>query len=96
MQKLSIVKSINILDAISIIGNFEKVFISNEGKLAFHGRWLIHAKTFMAVIPSFGLAFIYLGYKLLGKFGAIAVFIIEAGLFVVANDLLPFSITILK
>ena len=60
MQKLSIVKSINILDAISIIGNFEKVFISNEGEYAFHGRWLILAKTLMAEGHAVGLMTIIL------------------------------------
>ena len=42
------------------------------------------------VIAVAGLALIYLGYKLLGKFGAIAVLTFEALIFAIANDLVPF------
>jgi hypothetical protein len=37
-----------------------------------------------------GLALIYLGYKFLGKYGALAVFIFEVIIFALANDLVPF------
>ena len=42
------------------------------------------------VIICVGLAFIYLGYKLLGKLGALIVFLIEAFIFSYANGLMPF------
>lgn len=44
----------------------------------------------LVVIAGVGLALIYLAYKLLGKFGAIAVIIFEALIFAIANDLVPF------
>ena len=44
----------------------------------------------LLVIAGVGLTFVYLAYKLLGKFGAIAVFILEALIFAMANNLLPF------
>jgi hypothetical protein len=44
----------------------------------------------IVVTASVGLALIYLAYKFLGKFGAIAVFIFEAIIFAIANDLVPF------
>jgi hypothetical protein len=44
----------------------------------------------LVVIAGVGLALIYLAYKFLGKLGAIAVFIFEALIFAIANDLVPF------
>lgn len=44
----------------------------------------------LLVISGAGLGLIYLGYRLLGKFGAIAVLTFEAIIFAIANDLLPF------
>ncbi len=44
----------------------------------------------LVVIAGVGLGLIYLAYKFLGKYGAIAVFIFEAIIFALANDLLPF------
>ena len=44
----------------------------------------------LAIIASVGLVLIYLGYKLLGKFGAISVFVFEVIIFAIANDWLPF------
>lgn len=44
----------------------------------------------LVVICGIGLALIYLAYRLLGKLGAIAVFIFEALIFAIANDLVPF------
>jgi len=37
------------------------------------------------------LVLIYLAYKVLGKFGALAVFIVEVIIFAIANDLVPFN-----
>ena len=42
------------------------------------------------VIAGVGLALVYLGYRLLGKFGAIAVLTFEAIIIAIANDLVPF------
>jgi len=39
-----------------------------------------------------GMAFIYLGYKLLGKYGAFVVFLFEAAILLLANNVLPFKI----
>ena len=44
----------------------------------------------LVVTTGVGLALIYLAYKFLGKIGAIAVFIFEAIIFAIANDLVPF------
>ena len=44
----------------------------------------------LGLIVGVGLALIYLGYKFLGKYGALAVFIFEAIIFAIANDLVPF------
>lgn len=44
----------------------------------------------LVAIAGVGLALIYLAHKFLGKFGAIAVFIFEALIFAIANDLVPF------
>jgi hypothetical protein len=44
----------------------------------------------LGLIVGVGLALIYLGYKFLGKYGALAVFIFEAIIFALANDLMPF------
>ncbi len=44
----------------------------------------------LVVILGVGLGLIYLGYKLLGKLGAIVVFMFEAIIFMIANDLVPF------
>ena len=45
----------------------------------------------LALIMGAGLILIYLAYKVLGKFGAIAVFIGEVIVFALVNDLVPFN-----
>jgi hypothetical protein len=44
----------------------------------------------LGLIVGVGLGLIYLGYKFLGKYGALAVFIFEVIIFAFANDLVPF------
>jgi hypothetical protein len=44
----------------------------------------------LGLIVAVGLGLIYLGYKFLGKYGALAVFIFEVIIFAFANDLVPF------
>lgn len=43
-----------------------------------------------ALIAGIGLALIYLGYQFFGKTGAIAIFLFEAMIFAIANDLVLF------
>ena len=44
----------------------------------------------LGLIVGVGLVLVYLGYKFLGKYGALAVLIFEAIIFAFANDLVPF------
>jgi hypothetical protein len=68
----------------------EYIRILNKGSGDFdlESQWQLIGKLGLIVVV--GLALIYLGYKFLGKYGALAVFMFEAIIFALANDLLPF------
>jgi hypothetical protein len=66
----------------------EYIRILDKGTGDLESQWQLIGK--LGLIVGVGLALIYLGYKLLGKYGAIAVFIFEAIIFALANDLVPF------
>jgi hypothetical protein len=44
----------------------------------------------LRITGKLGLIVGYLGYKFLGKYGALVVFIFEVIIFAIANDLMPF------
>ena len=56
----------------------------------FESHWQLMGK--LGLIVGVGLALIYLGYKFLGKYGAVAVFIFEAIIFALAKSLSKFKI----
>jgi hypothetical protein len=66
----------------------EYIRILDKGGGDLQSQWQVIGK--LGLIVGVGLALIYLGYKFLGKFGAMAVFILEAVIFALANDLVPF------
>ena len=66
----------------------EYIRILDKGGGDLQSQWQVIGK--LGLIVGVGLALIYLGYKFLGKFGAMAVFIFEAIIFALANDLVPF------
>jgi hypothetical protein len=66
----------------------EYIRILDKGTGDLQSQWQLIGK--LGLIVGVGLALIYLGYKFLGKYGAIAVFIFEATIFALANDLVPF------
>ena len=66
----------------------EYIRILDKGGNDFESHWQLMGK--LGLIIGVGLALIYLGYRFLGKFGALAVFIFEAIIFALANDLVPF------
>jgi hypothetical protein len=66
----------------------EYMRILDKGGGGLESQWQLIGK--LGLIVGVGLALIYLGYKFLGKFGAMAVLICEAIIFAMANDLVPF------
>jgi hypothetical protein len=66
----------------------EYIRILDKGGGDLESHWQLMGK--LGFIVGVGLALIYLGYRLLGKFGALAVFLFEAIIFALANDLVPF------
>ena len=66
----------------------EYIRILDKGGGDLQSQWQVIGK--LGLIVGVGLALIYLGYKFVGKFGAMAVFIFEAIIFALANDLVPF------
>ena len=66
----------------------EYIRILDKGGGDLESHWQLIGKLGLTV--GVGLALIYLGYRFLGKFGALAVFIFEAIIFALANDLVPF------
>ena len=67
----------------------EYIRILNKGSGDLESQWHLISKLGLIVVV--GLALIYLGYRFLGKYGALAVFILEAIIFALANDLVPFA-----
>jgi hypothetical protein len=65
-----------------------RILNKGSGDLDLESQWQLIGKLGLIVVV--GLALIYLGYKFLGKYGALAVFIFEAIIFALANDLVPF------
>jgi hypothetical protein len=66
----------------------EYIRIIDKGGGDLESHWQLMGKS--GFIVAVGLVLIYLGYKFLGKYGALAVFIFEAIIFALANDLVPF------
>ncbi|MGD9227651.1 MAG: hypothetical protein PVF26_14195 [Desulfobacterales bacterium] len=66
----------------------EYIRILDKGGGDLESQWQLIGK--LGLIVGVALVLIYLGYKLLGKYGAMAVFIFEAIIFALANDLVPF------
>ena len=66
----------------------EYIRILDKGGNDFDSQWHLISKLGLIVVV--GLALIYLGYRFLGKYGALVVFIFEAIIFALANDLVPF------
>ena len=66
----------------------EYIRILDKGGNDLESHWQLMGK--LGLIIGVGLALIYLGYRFLGKFGAMAVFLFEAIIFALANDLVPF------
>jgi hypothetical protein len=66
----------------------EYIRILDKGGGDLEAHWQLMGK--LGLIVGVGLALIYLGYRFLGKYGAMAVFIFEAIIFALANDLVPF------
>ena len=65
-----------------------RILDKGGGGLDLESQWQLIGK--LGLIVGVGLALIYLGYKFLGRYGALAVFIFEAIIFALANDLVPF------
>ena len=65
-----------------------RILNKGSGDLDLESHWQLMGK--LGLIVGVGLALIYLGYKFLGKYGALAVFVFEAIIFALANDLVPF------
>ena len=65
-----------------------RILDKGGGGLDLESQWQLIGK--LGLIVGVGLALIYLGYKFLGRYGALAVFIFEAIIFTLANDLVPF------
>ena len=66
----------------------EYIRILDKGGGGLESHWHLIAK--LGLIIGVGLALIYLGYRFLGKFGAMTVLIFEVTIFAFANDLVPF------
>ncbi|MEJ2727642.1 MAG: hypothetical protein P8185_03855 [Deltaproteobacteria bacterium] len=66
----------------------EYIRIIEQGGGDLESHWQLTGK--LGIIVGVGLALIYLGYKFLGKYGALAVFIFLAIIFALANDLVPY------
>jgi hypothetical protein len=66
----------------------EYIRILDRGGGDLQSQWQLMGR--LGLIVGVGLALIYLGYKFLGKYGALAVFLILAVIFALANDLVPF------
>jgi hypothetical protein len=66
----------------------EYIRILDKGGNDVGSQWQMTGK--LGLIVGVGLALIYLGYKFLGKYGALAVFLFLATIFAIANDLVPF------
>ena len=46
----------------------------------------------LLIVFGIGLGLIYISYKILGKFGAISVLILEITILAIANDMLPIKL----
>jgi hypothetical protein len=66
----------------------EYIRIIDKGGGSYESQFQLIGK--LGLIVGVGLGLIYLAYKFLGKYGALAVFIFEAIIFALANDLVPF------
>jgi hypothetical protein len=66
----------------------EYIKILDKGAGDYESQFQLIGK--LGLIVGVALVLIYLGYKFLGKYGAMAVFIFEAIIFALANDLVPF------
>jgi hypothetical protein len=66
----------------------EYIRILDKGGNGVGSQWQMTGK--LGLIVGVGLALICLGYKFLGKYGALAVFIFLSIIFMIANDLMPF------
>jgi hypothetical protein len=66
----------------------EYIKILDKGGNDLGSHWQITGR--LGLIVGVGLALIYLGYKFLGKYGALAVLIFLSIIFALANDLVPF------
>jgi hypothetical protein len=66
----------------------EYIKILDKGAGDYESQFQLIGK--LGLIVGVALVLIYLGYKFLGKYGAMAVFIFEAIICALANDLVPF------
>ena len=66
----------------------EYIRIIDKGGGDLESHWQLMGK--LGLIIGVGLALIYIGYKFLGKLGAMVVLILEVIIFALANDLVPF------
>lgn len=66
----------------------EYIRILDRGGGNLESQWQLMGR--FGLIVGVGLALIYMGYKFLGKYGALVVFLVLAIIFALANDLVPF------